>query len=174
MNKNNLILIVLGAAAVLAVGMAVFAVLRNRQPAVSPLDRFDEHGAVEVPVGIDDDGGPIEETRAICGDGICTAAESVDICWSDCVDYGSFSDISLTNLSAGQVEITWKTSKPMTSAVDYGFSESYELGSVSDSQLLTDHRLLTVRLNGSEFFFRLRGTDGEGNEESFSSLGNER
>ena len=174
MNNKNLILIVLGAAVILAVGMAVFAVLRNRQPAansqgqtagqVTDVDKETEAN----------DGESVGETRAICGDGICVATESVDICWSDCVDFGPFSNISLINLSDSQIEVTWQTSKPMTSVVDYGIGEDYELGSVSDPQLLIDHRLLIVGLSDGNYSFRLRGTDGDGNEESFSGLGMER
>jgi len=174
MNNKNLILVVLGAAVILAIGMAVFAVLRNRQSATNTQGQTTGQIAIINEDTEAGNGEPAKGNRAICGDGICVESESVDICWSDCVDFGSFSDIYLTNLSDSQVEVTWKTSKPMTSGVDYGISESYELGSVSDSQLLTDHRLLVVGLSDGNYSFRVRGTDEDGNEEAFSGLGMER
>ncbi|MBI5471262.1 MAG: DUF1349 domain-containing protein [Ignavibacteriae bacterium] len=60
--------------------------------------------------------------------------------------------------------ITWDTDIPSTSVVEYGLTASYELGSVSNSTLVSSHSIQVSSLSGSTtYHYRVRSADAAGN-----------
>ncbi|MFH2063125.1 MAG: hypothetical protein ABIJ46_03140 [bacterium] len=176
MQNRHLIITILAGAVVLAICLATFAVIRGRgfRPQSIPVDSSvvtDDSGESSSIFQQDDQ---LPNQLVTCGDGICSAEESVDECWSDCVQLGSFSDFDISILTDNSVSVSWKTSRPMTSSVDFGFNEDYGSGTISDDVLTTEHGVNVVGLENGNFLFRLRGTDEFGVEESFSGLSIER
>ncbi|RLC24499.1 MAG: hypothetical protein DRH93_04425 [Deltaproteobacteria bacterium] len=63
--------------------------------------------------------------------------------------------------SANQVIVTWQTGEPATSRVEYGVTSAYEAGSVSYSQLTTNHSVPVTGLSPeSSYHYRVQSTDG--------------
>ena len=62
------------------------------------------------------------------------------------------------------VNISWTTSEPATSRVEYGKTTNYELGVVEDTTLKTSHYAEIRGLQPStRYHFRLKSTDEQGN-----------
>jgi hypothetical protein len=73
------------------------------------------------------------------------------------------SSIHTVSKQIGEVTVTWKTSNPTTSFVDYGDSELYGNRKES-SALTTDHEIVLSKLvSGIEYHFRVGGTDKDKN-----------
>ncbi|HJR59544.1 MAG TPA: PIG-L family deacetylase [Vicinamibacterales bacterium] len=59
--------------------------------------------------------------------------------------------------------ISWQTNKPTSGSVTYGSSPALELGTVSNASVNTTHALTLTALNpGTQYFYRITGTDGSG------------
>lgn len=72
--------------------------------------------------------------------------------------------VSVSAVSATTASITWTTSEPATSQVDYGLTSA--LGSVTplDSTLVTAHAVTLQGLSANTLYnYRVRSTDGAGN-----------
>ena len=74
-------------------------------------------------------------------------------------------DLQVVQLSSTSVTIQWTTAEPSTTVLDYGLTESYELGTVSDSTFTTDHTIILSGLEpGTTYHVRARSADAAGNE----------
>lgn len=108
---------------------------------------------ISASVGPQDSGGPTDTNPPIC------------------------SNITITDITYDSATITWQTDEPSTSVVDYGLTNAYELGSVSDANLVTDHSITLTGLDSDTLYYiAVRSTDGSNNaklcgELTFSTLG---
>lgn len=60
--------------------------------------------------------------------------------------------------------ITWQTDEPATSIVDYGETDTYELGAMEDLTLQSSHELVLTGLTDGQFYhYRITSVDGNGN-----------
>ncbi|RMF79411.1 MAG: hypothetical protein D6744_09150, partial [Planctomycetota bacterium] len=60
-------------------------------------------------------------------------------------------------------DITWTTSKPATSVVNYGQTLAYELGTVSDPNLVLAHHVTLTNLSvNTSYQFEIAGVDADG------------
>ena len=60
--------------------------------------------------------------------------------------------------------VTWTTNEPATSRIDYGKTQSYEIGNVEDLTLKTNHSLEIRGLQpDTQYHLRIKGTDEQGN-----------
>ena len=67
--------------------------------------------------------------------------------------------------------ISWSTDEPATSAVEYGLTDAYELGSVEDFALLIDHSVnLTELIPGMKYHYQVVSVDESGNSSSSGDL----
>lgn len=74
------------------------------------------------------------------------------------------SNIQLTTRPDG-ARLTWKTDEPATSLVEFGKTDSYELGQVSSDELVTNHELEFRGLSpDTSYHYRIRSADELGNE----------
>lgn len=77
----------------------------------------------------------------------------------------TISDIKVTHLGLTSATITWKTSEPSSSEVDYGLNTNYVLSAV-DTKLVTNH---AVALSSKEilphhtYHFMVKSADADGN-----------
>ncbi|MEN6624688.1 MAG: DUF1349 domain-containing protein [Candidatus Sumerlaeia bacterium] len=81
--------------------------------------------------------------------------------------------INSISVSAGtsQAAISWQTTQPRTSVVDYGLTAAYELGRVSDATLRTSHTLSLGGLaQGTLYHYRISGAAADGTTESTSDM----
>src|SRR5690606_2053810 len=70
--------------------------------------------------------------------------------------------VSVTAATSSAV-LTWRTSKPATTQVSHGTTESVELGTVQDDALVMDHRLeLTGLAPETTYHYAIGATDGLG------------
>lgn len=80
------------------------------------------------------------------------------------------SGLTVTTRPTG-AKITWTTNEPATSRVDYGPTNAYELGNVSDAALVTSH---TINLTGLEpnklYHYKVTSADEQGNAGKTSDL----
>jgi hypothetical protein len=74
-------------------------------------------------------------------------------------------NIKVSDITKGGATITWSTNENSTSVVEYGTTEDYELGSLSESRMISEH---VVSLTGLEkntaYHFRVKSQDAEENE----------
>lgn len=108
------------------------------------------------------------EDDSLCGDNKCTGSETIETCYSDCVKHDVFSDIQIIYTSDDSVRVEWETSRPMTTVLDLGVSDQYALGTYEKSELTTEHSIELENLETPRAYrFLLRGTDENGQEETF-------
>lgn len=87
----------------------------------------------------------------------------------------AISNIEIVPLPIG-ANVTWTTNEPATSRIDYGKTQSYELGFVEDTTLQTSHSLQIRGLQPAmQYHFRIKGTDEQGNtgqssDQTFTTL----
>ncbi|MBI5369933.1 hypothetical protein HZA85_01955 [Candidatus Uhrbacteria bacterium] len=76
----------------------------------------------------------------------------------------SISNIIVSGVTGATATVSWSTSEPADSAIDYGLTASFELGSVTDSQATGTHSLGVSGLSeGKTYSFRVRSKDPSGN-----------
>lgn len=73
-----------------------------------------------------------------------------------------------TDIMPDQVTITWTTLIPATSRVDYGYTDSYELGYVEDMTLVTEHAVTLTGLEAARIHM-YKVTTGTGRTETVVS-----
>ncbi len=75
------------------------------------------------------------------------------------------SDVQATSTTYTSTVITWTTTEPSTSYVNYGLTTSYEIGTSGNSLSVLTHSVSLSGLNPSTFYhFRVRSTDTSSNE----------
>ncbi len=118
---------------------------------------FGDTGSIALPIGGDDS--------------VAVTATVPDLS----PDPGSESDTSppyITNvvvsvITATTATVTWTTSEAATTAVDYGLTAYFELGTEYNASLVTSHSMTLTGLTGSTtYFIRARSADGNANESS--------
>lgn len=84
-----------------------------------------------------------------CGDGSCNNGETIFTCEVDCF---TVYKVSPTNITDGTAVITWQTSAPASTVVNYGTTP--DLGSeIVDETLAYDHAVLLSSLNYSTAYY---------------------
>ncbi len=70
-------------------------------------------------------------------------------------------DVQATAMSTTEAIVTWTTNDAADSSVAYGLTAEYELGSVDDAELVTEHSIGLVDLiPGTEYHFQVTSDDG--------------
>ncbi|MBU0625771.1 hypothetical protein KKF05_05540 [Patescibacteria group bacterium] len=170
-NKNLIIIVVVLAAALLVVISAIVVLRRSDLFSDKTISQTKSPtGATErdsgLNSGVKDEG--IQVKRGVCGDGICSPDESVKICFSDCVSYDIFSEFKFVESGAGKFVLSWTTTIPMTSIVDYGRTLDYELGSIKKDEMTTTHEIEILDVPEDKIIFlRFRGREESGSEHEF-------
>jgi hypothetical protein len=81
----------------------------------------------------------------------------------------SISGVSVSNVSSSGATMTWTTSVPGTSQVEYGTTTAYGLSSTEDANLVAGHSVTLSGLTGGmTYYFRVKSKDACG-QESISS-----
>lgn len=76
----------------------------------------------------------------------------------------NISGIQVVNITGVSAEIQWTTNEQATSAVDYGVTAAYELGTVEDPAITTAHSIILLGLTSqTTYHFRVRSADVSGN-----------
>ncbi|MBD3160998.1 MAG: hypothetical protein GF346_02425, partial [Candidatus Eisenbacteria bacterium] len=70
-----------------------------------------------------------------------------------------------TDIQPDQVTIWWMTDVPSTSRVDYGLTGAYELGTIEDETMVTEHAVTLPGLSPATIH-HYRVTSGDGNQET--------
>jgi len=79
---------------------------------------------------------------------------------TDSVAEPTISDIQATNVTQNNVVITWKTSKVMTSIVDYGIESGAYIWTTGDGTKTTNHSIQINRLSSNAtYYFRVKSTE---------------
>ncbi len=79
------------------------------------------------------------------------------------------SAITVSDTSEDSATITWETNEAADAAVDYGLTDSYEVGTETDTSLTGDHSIELEDLEeGTEYHFQARSSDRCGNEATSS------
>lgn len=79
------------------------------------------------------------------------------------------SDIQVINITETGATVIWTTDEPANSKVEYGLTDSYELGEVSAADLVTSHSLdLSGLLGDTTYHFRVTSVDSSNNAASSS------
>jgi len=84
---------------------------------------------------------------------------------------------TVTGISSDEATVNWSTDESSTSFVDYGLTDSYELGSASQAGLTTNHVVALAGLTlGTTYHYRVTSTDNCGNtvqsgDNTFTTLG---
>lgn len=72
----------------------------------------------------------------------------------------TISSIVVSGVTTDSATVSWDTNEGATSAVDYGTTDSYEIGTESDTSLTTSHSIeLTSLSEGATYHFRVRSSD---------------
>lgn len=80
------------------------------------------------------------------------------------------SNIVVTGVNETEATITWTTDEVADSAIDYGLTGSFELGTLSDSAAVTSHSVTIPSLSGGKTYsFRVRSKDAASNEATSST-----
>jgi len=76
-----------------------------------------------------------------------------------------------TDIRGDQVTIAWTTDTPATSRVDYGLTTGYELGTVEDPALVTEHEIILPYLNPATIHhYRVTSANEDGATQSGDKL----
>lgn len=87
-------------------------------------------------------------------------------------------DIKVSDVTYKSTTISWVTSEPATSQVDYGINNGYGL-TKGDNNLVTDHKMILdspLITPGTNYHFAVKSVDGAGNavtgkDQTFTSVG---
>jgi chitodextrinase len=72
--------------------------------------------------------------------------------------------VQVTDQTTTSCTVQWLTDELSDSAVDYGATAAYEIGTVSDPEVVTDHLIIVTGLEpGTLYHFRARSEDAVGN-----------
>jgi len=75
------------------------------------------------------------------------------------------SNIQNQNIMERSADISWDTDESANSALDYGLTTAFEIGTLSDASLATSHLLsLSNLIPNSTYYYRIRSSDVSGNE----------
>lgn len=74
------------------------------------------------------------------------------------------SEVVVSNITLSEAVVSWKTSVPVVSEIDYGLSAEYGFNSASKSKArLTEHEIKLAKLaSGATYHFRVKGVDDNG------------
>ncbi len=74
------------------------------------------------------------------------------------------SEVIVSDITLSEAVVSWKTSVPVVSEIDYGLSAEYGFNFVSKNKaFLTEHEIkLTKLASGSTYHFRVKGVDDNG------------
>jgi len=102
-----------------------------------------------------------------CGNLVCEGTETITSCPTDCrlMSEDSLAQtVSVIGADPGVVDLIWITNVPSTITVDYGVTAAYELGSGTDGQSNTYHkvRLTGIDVSAGSLFVRGHFTGGDG------------
>jgi len=130
-----------------------------------PVDGAFDSGVEEYTFTTDPlvDGGHTVEVRATDAVGNTGAADSDEFT----VDATPplISDVEARDITASSAVISWTTSEPATSQVEYGETEDYGEASDKSTELTTEHRVEITGLKfRTEYHFRVKSADDVGNE----------
>ncbi|MEK7614881.1 MAG: fibronectin type III domain-containing protein, partial [Patescibacteria group bacterium] len=82
----------------------------------------------------------------------------------------TISGIVVSSITTSSATVTWTTSENADSAVDYGLTQSFELGAVTSSAMEGSHTISLSGLSeGKTYYFRVRSKDASNNEASSST-----
>jgi hypothetical protein len=82
----------------------------------------------------------------------------------------TISGIVVSGVSATSATISWITNESSNSFVDYGLTQTFELGTLTDATLVANHSLTLSGLSeGMSYFFRARSADAAGNQATSST-----
>jgi hypothetical protein len=159
------------AVAVIVVGVIAGAVLMNRRgPATTSLTgsngnivTTDDQGDAMSGNGTTSPGTPAAP-KVLCGDGICSPSETVEMCMSDCVPKDVIMDIDFVYGEARAITVTWTTSEPMTSVVEYHMMPDGGNIVAEDNNLKTQHSVDLTNLQSGGYETRVGGSDASGEE----------
>lgn len=77
----------------------------------------------------------------------------------------AISSIVVSEITSTSAVVSWNTDEISTSAVDYGLTQSFEIGTASDSALVSSHSVSLTGLSiGKGYYFRVRSSDSSGNQ----------
>ncbi len=77
----------------------------------------------------------------------------------------TISNVSTSNVAANSVTVTWQTSEPAISQVDYGLTTAYGSQTTIDNNLVTTHSVTLSNLSSAiTYHFRVRSKDQASNE----------
>jgi Concanavalin A-like lectin/glucanases superfamily/Purple acid Phosphatase, N-terminal domain len=83
----------------------------------------------------------------------------------------AISAVAATNVTASSATITWTTSEPATTQVDYGTTSAYGQSTTLNSTLVTAHSLNLSGLSAATaYHFRVRSRDASGNSGQSSDM----
>ncbi len=72
----------------------------------------------------------------------------------------NISNVSVINITENEATITWETDETADSLVNYGETDSYEIGSETDNSLITEHSIdLTGLSAGTVYHFEVSSAD---------------
>lgn len=79
------------------------------------------------------------------------------------------SNVQVINITETSATVTWDTDETADSAVDYGLTVSYEIGTESSTSLVTDHSIDLIGLSPATLYhFQVRSADLDANETTAS------
>lgn len=119
---------------------------------VSIAGTFGDSGSIALPIGGDNS---VDVQAKISGGGGGSGG-------GGCADHIApiISGITTTEVIATSVTINWTTDENADSYVDYGLTASYEIGTESETSLVTSHSIVLSGLTeGTEYHFRVRSSD---------------
>lgn len=103
------------------------------------------------------------EFRYLIENGYVSEAKSAPFTISASVVPPAISTVQVTNLTSSGATITWTTSTPTSSQVDYGLTSAYGTLTALDSNLVTSHTVtLSSLAQTTTYHFRVRSTDANG------------
>ncbi|MBN1386348.1 putative metal-binding motif-containing protein [Candidatus Woesearchaeota archaeon] len=75
------------------------------------------------------------------------------------------SNAKATNKQYGELDFVWTTNEPATSKIEYGETESYELGTIQYQSLVEQHKIrLYNQKHNTKYFYRVSSIDNNMNE----------
>lgn len=128
---------------------------------------FSDFGSIALPVGSESN---VSVTASVPATGVGGSGAPPDETGQADTTAPAISNIVVSDVTGTSAVVSWNTNEASTSVVDYGFTQSFEIGTVSDNSFVSSHSLLLTGLNiGKGYYFRVRSTDSSGNEGTSST-----